>query len=36
VSFNERSVGLVQSSGKLLRFLTHLVFPQPDRLIRGR
>jgi hypothetical protein len=36
VTFNERSSGFVHSSGKLLRFLTHRVFPQPDRLIRGR
>ena len=35
VTFKERSSGSVHSSGKLLRFLTHRVFPQPDRIIRG-
>ena len=36
VTFTERSGGLARSSGKLLRFLTQRVFPQPGRLIKGR
>jgi hypothetical protein len=36
VTFNERSTGWVRSKKKLLRFLTHPVSPQPDRLIKGR
>jgi len=36
VTFKERSAGSVDSSGKLLRYLTQRLFPQPDRLHKGR